>query len=101
MARARRGVHAAIGPAIGPCHYEVGEDVARAVGEGSSVGAVTDRRDGRLFLDLAATASRALRAAGIETIDHAEVCTACEEDRFFSHRRDGVTGRQALVAVRR
>lgn len=94
------GVHAAIGPAIGPCHYEVGEDVALAVAAGSAAGAVTERRDGGLFLDLPATASRVLRAAGVRRIDRTDLCTACEEDRFFSYRRDGVTGRQALVAVR-
>ncbi|HEX6208471.1 MAG TPA: peptidoglycan editing factor PgeF [Actinomycetota bacterium] len=93
-------IHAAIGPAIGPCHYEVGEDVGRAVSEGSATGAVTDRRNGRLYLDLPATAVRVLRAGGVRRIDRADLCTACEEDRFFSHRRDGITGRQALVAVR-
>ena len=94
------GVHAAIGPAIGPCHYEVGEDVALAVAAGSEAGAVTERRDGHLFLDLPGTANRVLRAAGVRRIDRAGLCTACEEERFFSYRRDGVTGRQALVAVR-
>lgn len=94
------GVVAAIGPAIGPCHYEVGQDVALAVAAGSDAGAVTDRRGGRLFLDLPGTAARILRAAGVRTIDRAGECTACEPDRFFSHRRDGETGRQALIAMR-
>jgi YfiH family protein len=94
-----RDVHATIGPAIGPCHYEVGGDVARAVASGSAGGAVTERRGGRLYLDLAATATRALRAAGVRRIHRAEDCTACEERRFFSHRRDGETGRQALIAM--
>jgi YfiH family protein len=94
------GLRAAIGPAIGPCHYEVGEDVALAVAAGSDAGAVTDRRGGRLYLDLAGTAARVLRRAGVRHLQRAEECTACEEGRFFSHRRDGVTGRQAMVAVR-
>lgn len=94
------GVLAAIGPAIGPCHYEVGEDVALAVAAGSTEGARTERRDGRLFLDLPGTAARVLRGGGVRTIDRAEECTACEESRFFSHRRDGQTGRQALVGMR-
>jgi YfiH family protein len=93
-------VRAAIGPAVGPCHYEVGEDVALAVAAGSEVGAVTRRRDGRIRLDLAATARAALRAAGVRRIEVADVCTACEAGRFFSHRRDGRTGRQAAIAVR-
>lgn len=95
------GVRAAVGPAIGPCHYEVGEDVALAVAAGSAAGAVTERRAGRVHLDLPATARRVLRAAGVRRIEVAEVCTACEEGRFFSHRRDEITGRQALVAMRR
>lgn len=95
-----RQAAAAIGPAVGPCHYEVGADVADAVERGSAAGAITDRRDGRLYLDLAATAETSLGAAGIREVDVAGSCTACEPARFFSHRRDGPTGRQALVAMR-
>lgn len=94
------GVLAAIGPAIGPCHYEVGDDVAMAVASGSDAGAVTERRDGSLFLDLPGTVAGILRAAGVRSIDRAGECTACETERFFSHRRDGRTGRQAMLAVR-
>lgn len=97
---APRRLLAAIGPAVGPCHYEVGEDVALAVAAGSEAGAVTARRGGRVRLDLAATAARVLRAAGVRRLEAAGACTACEEGRFFSHRRDGRTGRQALIAVR-
>jgi copper oxidase (laccase) domain-containing protein len=89
-----------VGPAIGPCHYEVREDVALAVAAGSPAGAVTERREGRLFLDLPGTAARVLRNGGVRTIDRAETCTACEPERFYSHRRDGVSGRQALIAMR-
>jgi hypothetical protein len=96
----RPGVLAAIGPSIGPCHFEVGEDVAVAVAAGSEAGAITERREGRLFLDLPGTVARVLRAAGVSRIEEAEVCTACEPERFFSHRRDGETGRQAMVALR-
>lgn len=94
------GVWAVVGPAIGPCHYEVGEDVALAVAAGSPAGAVTERRDGRLFLDLPATAAKVLRKAGVRRVQVAGVCTACEPSRFFSHRRDGETGRQAMIAMR-
>jgi purine-nucleoside/S-methyl-5'-thioadenosine phosphorylase / adenosine deaminase len=91
----------AIGPAIGPDHYEVGEEVVRAVASASDSGAVVERRRGRPFLDLAATASAALADLGIPRVDVAGVCTACEPGRLFSHRRDGPpTGRQALVAAR-
>jgi polyphenol oxidase len=94
-------VVAAVGPAIGPEHYEVGEDVARAVGKACPAGAVTRRTGTRLLLDLPSSVAGILAAAGVGRISRTELCTACEEDRFFSHRRDGTTGRQALVAVRK
>jgi polyphenol oxidase len=94
------GVVAAIGPAIGPCHYEVGEDVAQAVASSSPAGVVTERRNGRLFLDLAGTAARVLRDVGVGSVDRAGICTAHESQRFYSHRREGATGRQALIAMR-
>jgi YfiH family protein len=85
---------AAIGPGIGPCCYEVGEDVARPFCEafGEDVA-----RNGRL--DLWTAAERALRAAGCRSVDRCDICTACGDDRFFSHRRDdGKTGRQGVIA---
>jgi polyphenol oxidase len=84
--------HAAIGPGIGPCCYEVGDDVLGAFSDlGSGV------TDGRI-LDLAEAARRLLRRAGVEEIDSAGLCTSCEAKRFFSHRRDGGPGRQAGIA---
>lgn len=94
-----RGAAAAIGPAIGPCHYEVGEDVALAVDSATGGRARVERRRGRRFLDLPRTAEAVLRDAGIPEIDRSEDCTACHPDRFFSYRRDGTTGRQAAVAM--
>jgi polyphenol oxidase len=81
---------AAIGPGIGPCCYEVGEEVLESfagLGEGVA--------EGRM-LDLPEVARRLLREAGVERVESAGLCTSCEADLFFSHRRDGgVTGRQA------
>ncbi len=93
-------VRVAIGPSIGPCHYEVGEDVAIAVAAASEAGAVTERRRGKRYVDLAATALAILRADGIGKVEEAGICTACEGRRFFSHRRDGTTGRHAALAMR-
>jgi purine-nucleoside/S-methyl-5'-thioadenosine phosphorylase / adenosine deaminase len=93
-------VRAAIGPAIGSDHYEVGEDVALAVSAAAEGGAVIRRDRGRLFLDLPGTVARVLKELGVRSIERAEECTACERARFFSHRRDGETGRQALIATR-
>lgn len=59
---------AAIGPGIGPCCYEV---------------------------DLWSEARRQLREAGVGEVESADLCTCCEPELFFSHRRDGDTRRQA------
>ena len=93
-------VSAAIGPAIGPDHYEVGEDVALAVSASSAAGAPVRHAGSSLYLDLPGTVARALKEHGVRTIERAEECTACEPARFFSHRRDRLTGRQALIAGR-
>jgi YfiH family protein len=85
---------AAIGPGIGPCCYEVGEEVATPYREAFGDDVV---RDGRL--DLHTAAERALRAAGVERVEHFDPCTSCDARRFFSHRRDrGRTGRQGVIA---
>jgi purine-nucleoside/S-methyl-5'-thioadenosine phosphorylase / adenosine deaminase len=85
---------AAIGPGIGPCCYEVGEEVATPFRERFGDDVV---REGRL--DLWTSAERELRTAGIERIDRFDRCTACEPETFFSHRRDaGRTGRQGVIA---
>jgi purine-nucleoside/S-methyl-5'-thioadenosine phosphorylase / adenosine deaminase len=82
-------VCAAIGPGIGPCCYEVGDDVRAVFG--------TSERT----LDLKAIARTRLEAAGVRDIHDCGLCTSCDAERFFSHRRDrGVTGRQAGLAWR-
>jgi purine-nucleoside/S-methyl-5'-thioadenosine phosphorylase / adenosine deaminase len=86
---ATQAVAAAIGPGVGPCCYEVGDEVRAVFG--------TSERT----LDLKAIARERLRAAGVEMIHDCGLCTACDAERFFSHRRDrGVTGRQAGLAWR-
>lgn len=80
---------AAIGPAIGPCCYEVGEEVLRELAPAQEE--VTGG-----MLDLPAIAVRRLREAGVERVETSGLCASCEAELFFSHRRDGGrTGRQA------
>ncbi|HYU56772.1 MAG TPA: polyphenol oxidase family protein [Actinomycetota bacterium] len=94
-------VTAVLGPAIGPCHYEVGPEVALAAASATGSGARTERRGGALYLDLPATVAGALRDLGVRAPEAAGICTACERERFFSHRRDGpATGRQAAIVMR-
>jgi purine-nucleoside/S-methyl-5'-thioadenosine phosphorylase / adenosine deaminase len=93
-------VRAAIGPAIGPDHYEVGEEVVDAVTAMAGRATLARHVDGRFRLDLAGTAAGLLRALGVREVEEAGLCTACEPKRFYSHRRDGpATGRQALIAA--
>jgi YfiH family protein len=84
---------AAIGPGIGPGCYEVGDEVLDAfadLGEGVAQGRM---------LDLPEVARRQLARAGVENVQSAGLCTSCEPELFFSHRRDhGRTGRQAGIA---
>ena len=92
LGRAR--LAAVIGPGIGPCCYEVGDEVAAPFREAFGDDVVRDDR-----LDLWTAAERALRAAGVERVDRTDICTSCHPDRFFSHRRDhGRTGRQGVIA---
>jgi YfiH family protein len=84
---------AAIGPGIGPCCYEVGEEVAQPFRERFGDGVVRARN-----LDLPEAAERALREARVESVERTDLCTACRPELFFSHRRDGgVTGRQGVI----
>jgi YfiH family protein len=90
-----RKLVAVIGPSIGPCCYEVGDEVAAPFRQAFGDDVVCEGNK----LDLWTAAERALRAAGVEHVDRFDLCTACNGDRFFSHRRDhGRTGRQGVIA---
>jgi YfiH family protein len=83
---------AVIGPGIGACCYEVGDEVREAF--------PAETHAGR-HLDLKRAAARSLRRAGVADVQDVGLCTSCRGDLFFSHRRDqGVTGRQAGVTWR-
>jgi YfiH family protein len=88
-------VDAAIGPSAGPCCYEVGEDVAQPYRERFGDEIVAGGK-----LDLWRAAEVALNEAGVENVHRVDVCTICNPDRFFSHRRDGKPrGVQGVLAV--
>jgi purine-nucleoside/S-methyl-5'-thioadenosine phosphorylase / adenosine deaminase len=88
-------VAAAIGPAIGPCCYEVREDVSEPFRRAFGFGLLRDCK-----LDLWSAAERALRAAGVTRVDRFDVCTACNPELFFSHRRTGKPrGVQGVLGV--
>jgi len=88
-AGAVRAEAAAVGPGIGPCCYEVGEEVLSAFDGLDGVAR------GRM-LDLTAVATALLERAGVDAIESSGLCTSCNPELFYSHRRDGErTGRQA------
>ncbi len=87
----------AIGPSIGPCCYEVGEDVLQAF-EYSHAKKAHDfflNKQGKLYLDLWKSNKYQLLQAGIDekNIDHLAFCTSCNNDKFYSARQ-GDSGRQ-------
>jgi len=94
---------AAVGPAIGPCCYEVGEPVSSAVYQAFPQADELLRpagRDDKRFFDLPLANARRLAAAGIERIEMPGLCTACRTDLFFSHRAEaGRTGRFGAVFI--
>jgi YfiH family protein len=82
---------AAVGPAVGPCCYEVGEEVSSLFDEDLTVA----RR-----LDLWTAAERALRRAGVAAVDRFDLCTRCHPELFFSHRRSGrARGVQGVIGA--
>jgi hypothetical protein len=89
---------AAIGPRVGPCCYEVDAPVLDALEHrdpAALAAATTPSRSGHAWLDLGAVSEAALRRSGVEQVELlAEVCTACDTDRFYSVRAEGPeTGR--------
>ncbi|MGE5124783.1 MAG: peptidoglycan editing factor PgeF [Betaproteobacteria bacterium] len=81
---------AALGPAIGPCCYEVGEELRAAFGEDAPRVFVAGP-NGRPHLDLRGANARQLRRAGLRrgAILHVEECTRCHPELYHSYRRDG------------
>ncbi len=93
-------VLAAIGPSIGPDHYEVRADVIHAVQTafGSDASGLLLAWDGRTHFDLWAANRLLLEKAGVRHIEVAGLCTACHVDDWYSHRAEkGHTGRFGAV----
>jgi len=92
------GLHAWIGPCIGPRQFEVGADVVEALGGGQHF-VPRPRADGamRWLADLPGLARGRLQAAGVTQISGGAWCTVEDASRFFSFRRDGITGRMAAA----
>ncbi len=94
---------AGIGPSIGPDHYEVGADVILQVMQkfGDDSEQLLKSHNGKIHFDLWKTNRILLEKAGVEKIEVAEICTACNTNDWFSHRAEkGRTGRfGALISL--
>jgi YfiH family protein len=96
---------AAVGPAIGACCYETGEDVAEhlaaTIDDKSALSHLVQRSEktGKPRPDLKAINGMQLYEAGVGEVDITSWCTACRPDLFYSHRQSGgKTGRQGALA---
>ena len=90
-----RHVRAALGPSIGPCCFEVGDEVVAEfrAALGDTPGLVVDGPN-KHHIDLRVATRTLLERAGLrpEHIDDRPPCTRCDAERFFSFRRDGMEG---------
>lgn len=95
-----RDLVAALGPAIGPCCYVVGDNVAAAMGYALPNWRHVLKQEGSGWrFDLPAANAQQLAAAGVFHIEQAGICTSCHNDEFYSHRAEnGRTGRFAVLA---
>ena len=94
-----REIVAWLGPCIGPDAFEVGADVRDAFvsADGGADACFRPLREGKWLADLPALARRRLAATGVEAAFGGTWCTVRTPRRFYSYRRDGVTGRMAAV----
>lgn len=91
---------AAVGPHIGPCCFEVGDEVAAELAAASDLAGDAVRRSaGRPHVDLRRIVEAQLLTAGVAQIDHVTGCTMCDPRRFHSYRRDGPRAGRMLSAI--
>jgi hypothetical protein len=90
-----------LGPCIGPRQFEVGTDVLAAFAGDEACFAPRARPDGsaRWLADLPALARARLARAGVQRLHGGTHCTVEDGARFYSFRRDGVTGRLAAAVA--
>lgn len=100
MATPPSRLRAWLGPAAGPKHYEIGAEVRAAfiARDAGADEAFRPTRPGHWHVDLYALARRRLEAAGVHDIHGGGLCTIDDPARFYSHRRDGRSGRMVTLA---
>ena len=84
-----RGLSAWIGPAIGPCCYEVDWDVARQVAAASSESIISEGRQGKPHVSIPSAVEFQLENLGVRTVRSVPACTRCKSSDFWSYRSCG------------
>ena len=99
MDRPPQALLAYLGPAIGPAAYEVGAEVRQVFVEADAQAdsAFAPGKPGKFYADLYALARQRLARSGVARVYGGGYCTYTERERFYSYRRDGVTGRMASL----
>jgi len=90
-----------IGPAICKQHYAVNLDVVDAISAAVPPSAhIAEKRAGQWFADLPGAVNAQLRNLGIQQVNHASLCTACQTEEWYSHRAEsGITGRFGVLVM--
>lgn len=92
---------AAIGPAISKCCYNVGEDVCqKLLSTVSDTNGLCEEKNNEIFVDLKEINKRQLEETGIQKIDICPYCTVCDNDMFFSYRKENATTNRHSALVR-
>ena len=91
-------VRALLGPCIRPCCYEFSPEDLEMLTARLGAGVAARTSSGRPALDLPGAITTALHRAGVRDVEDSGVCTACSAD-YFSYRRDGRTGLQAMLVT--
>ena len=87
-----KNIIAVIGPAISKCCYNVGEDVMLKLSETvASHKNLFEKRNGEIFVDLKGINRQQLIEVGVNNIDICPYCTVCDNDKFFSYRKENAT----------
>lgn len=90
---------AALGPCIGACCFEVGDEVAEQLVAASSPAARITREHGRPHASLEQAIRAQLRSLGVAELDAVGGCTFCDPARWHSYRRDGAASGRAMAVI--